>query len=75
MEALSVYTVKIRRDEAGYYVARCMELPSAMTQGKTEEEVIRNIKKAIHLVLRATQKGKPKTPVNEPTVSGIELIA
>ena len=46
-----VFHVKMRRDEAGYYVARCQELPAAMTQGKTEEEVIRRIKEAIHLVL------------------------
>jgi predicted RNase H-like HicB family nuclease len=49
-----LFHVNIRRDEAGYYVARCLELPSAMTQAKTEEEVIRRIKEAIHLVLAAT---------------------
>jgi predicted RNase H-like HicB family nuclease len=66
-----VFNVSIRRDEAGYYVARCLELPAAMTQGNTEEEAIRNIKEAIHLVLEATnEKG-----TNMPAVTAIELVA
>ena len=56
------FHVNIRRDEAGYYVARCVELPAAMTQAKTEEEVIRRIKEAIHLVLIATQRKKRRNP-------------
>jgi predicted RNase H-like HicB family nuclease len=51
-----LFHVDIRRDEAGYYVAHCLELPAAVTQAKTEEEVIRRIKEAIHLVLEATHK-------------------
>jgi predicted RNase H-like HicB family nuclease len=69
--ALSVFNVTIRKDEAGYYVARCLELPAAMTQGKTEEEVIHNIKEAIHLVLTATHKEE----IMRPTVRAIELVA
>ncbi len=49
------FHVNIRRDEAGYYVAHCLDLPAAMTQAKTEEEVIQKIKEAIHLVLEATR--------------------
>jgi predicted RNase H-like HicB family nuclease len=42
-----------------------------MTQGNTEEEAIRNIKEAIHLVLEATnEKG-----TNMPAVTAIELVA
>ena len=64
------FHVNIRRDEAGHYVARCVELPAAMTQGKTEEEAIRNIKEAIHLVLEATREEETKIP----TVTAIELV-
>jgi len=71
VETLSVYTVKIRRDEEGYFVARCVELPAAMTQARTEEEVIRRIKEAIHLVLEATREEETK----EPAVTAIELVA
>ncbi len=53
-----LFHVNIRRDEVGYYVAHCLELPAAMTQTKTEEEVIRRIKEAIHLVLEATRREK-----------------
>jgi len=66
-----LFHVNIRRDEAGYYVARCVELPAAMTQAKTEEEVIRRIKEAIHLVLGATQKEETK----KPALTAIELVA
>jgi predicted RNase H-like HicB family nuclease len=66
-----VFNVSIRRDEAGYYVARCLELPAAMTQGNTEEEAIRNIKEAIHLVLEATNENR----TNMPAVTAIELVA
>jgi predicted RNase H-like HicB family nuclease len=66
-----VFNVSIRRDEAGYYVARCLELPAAMTQGNTEEEAIRNIKEAIHLVLEATNEKR----TNMPAVTAIELVA
>jgi len=66
-----VFNVSIRRDEAGYYVARCLELPAAMTQGNTEEEAIRNIREAIHLVLEATNEKR----TNMPAVTAIELVA
>ena len=52
-------------------MAHCRELPAAMTQAKTEEEVIRRIKEAIHLVLEAThEKGTAKL-----AVKAIEIVA
>jgi predicted RNase H-like HicB family nuclease len=42
-----------------------------MTQGNTEEEAIRNIKEAIHLVLEATNEKR----TNMPAVTAIELVA
>ena len=68
---MPVFNVSIRRDEAGYYVARCLELPAAMTQGNTKEETIPNIKEAIHLVLEATNEKR----TNMPAVTAIELVA
>ncbi len=65
------FHVNIRIDDAGYFVARCVELPAAMTQARTEEEVIRRIKEAIHLVLEATRE----KPTKEPAVTAIELVA
>jgi predicted RNase H-like HicB family nuclease len=46
------FHVNIWKGEDGYLIAKCAELPAAMTQGKTEAEVIENIKEAITLVLK-----------------------
>jgi len=46
------FTVRLRKDEeSGYYAARCVELPEAISQGKTEEEAISNLREALELVL------------------------
>jgi predicted RNase H-like HicB family nuclease len=46
------FTVRLKRDEeSGYYAARCVELPEAISQGKTEEEAVANLREALELVL------------------------
>ncbi len=46
------FTVTIEKDkETGYYTAQCVELPAAISQGRSEEEAKANIKEAIELVL------------------------
>ncbi len=37
----------IEQDEAGYYVAEVPALPGCLSQGKTYEEAVANIKEAI----------------------------
>ena len=39
--------VVIERDEAGYFVAEVPALPGCLSQGKTQEEALENIKEAI----------------------------
>ena len=39
--------VLIREDEAGYYVAEVPALPGCLSQGKSYEEAIANIKEAV----------------------------
>ena len=39
--------VKIEQDETGYYVAEVPALPGCLSQGKTYDEAIANIKEAI----------------------------
>ena len=39
--------VIIKQDEAGYYVAEVPALPGCLSQGKTYEEAVANIKEAI----------------------------
>jgi predicted RNase H-like HicB family nuclease len=45
------YTAIIKEMSNGWYFAQCEQLPSAMTQGKTIEEALENLKDAIHLLL------------------------
>jgi len=46
------FTVSLIEDpDTGWYAARCVELPEAISQGKTEAEAIRNVREAIELVL------------------------
>lgn len=39
--------VLIEQDEAGYYVAEVPALPGCLSQGKTHEEALANVKEAI----------------------------
>lgn len=39
--------VTIEKDEAGYYVAEVPALPGCLSQGKTYDEALANIKEAI----------------------------
>lgn len=45
-----MYHVKVWNGEDGY-LAQCVELPAAITQGKTRDEVLENITEAMGLVL------------------------
>ncbi len=46
--------------EDGYWVAQCPSLPACISQGKTREEAIENIKEAIQLYLGELEaEGRP----------------
>jgi len=46
--------------EDGYWVAECLSLPGCISQGKTKEEAIQNIKEAIDAyVLALEEDGLP----------------
>ena len=38
------YTIEVRKEEEGGYSGRCIELPGAISQGETLEELEENIK-------------------------------
>ncbi|NDQ56836.1 MAG: type II toxin-antitoxin system HicB family antitoxin [Acidipila sp.] len=42
--------------EAGYWVVECPSLPGCLSQGKSKEEAIRNIKEAIEGYIAALQE-------------------
>lgn len=46
------YTVIIEQNpESGIYVGQCLQIPAAISQGNTLEELMENMKDAIDLVL------------------------
>jgi predicted RNase H-like HicB family nuclease len=42
--------------EDGYWVAECPSLPGCISQGKTKEETIANIREAIELYIETLEK-------------------
>jgi predicted RNase H-like HicB family nuclease len=54
-------TVRMKKDpDTGWFVVQCVELPAAITQGKTEAEAMKNIKDAIELVLEENREHAKK---------------
>ena len=46
------YTVIIEKDpESGWYIGKCIQVPGAVSQGETLDELMENMKDAITLVL------------------------
>lgn len=56
--------VLIEQDEAGYYVAEVPALPGCLSQGKTQEEALANVKEAIAGWLE-TMEGKTELDLNQ----------
>ncbi len=46
-------TVRYEKIEDGWWMAACVEIPEAKTQGETLEEARENIKDAVRLVVEA----------------------
>lgn len=56
------FTVTLDRDEDGVWVVECPAIPGCVSQGKTREEAIENIKDAIKLALEVrAERGMPLT--------------
>lgn len=57
------FRVLVSQDEDGMFVAECSNLPGCVSQGKTHDEAITNIRDAIEGYLASLQKhGEPITP-------------
>jgi predicted RNase H-like HicB family nuclease len=48
--------VVIYPGEDGYWVAECLSLPGCISQGKTRDEAITNIREAIELYVQTLQE-------------------
>lgn len=54
--------VTIEQDEAGFYVAEVPALPGCLSQGKTYEEAIANIKEAVEGWLEVMESKQSPDP-------------
>lgn len=56
------FIVTIDRDEDGMFVVECPSVPGCVSQGKTEQEAVENIKDAIKQCLEVrAERGMPLT--------------
>jgi len=68
------FRVLLELDEDGFYVAQVPELPGCISQGKTREEAIENIKDAIRGYLESLKKhGEPIPPSIEEELVEIRV--
>lgn len=60
-----IFNVTIERDEDGIWIAECPSIPGCVSQGKTNDEAVKNIKDAIKVCLQArAERGLPLTRVD-----------
>lgn len=52
------FKIIIEQDEDGYFVASVPSVPGCYSQGKTYEDVIKNVKEALELSLEVAKKNK-----------------
>ena len=50
------YPVVFDKNDDGRWTVTCPVLPGCISEGKTKDEALKNIKDAIHLYLRAVKK-------------------
>lgn len=56
------FLVTLDRDEDGMWIAECPSIPGCVSQGKTKDEAMENIKEAIALCLEVrAEMGLPLT--------------
>ena len=68
------FPVVIEKDEDGFFVADCPDLPGCHTQGKTLEEAITNIRDAIKLHLKILKEEKQEIPrVHPVSLTSLEV--
>ncbi|GIU72225.1 MAG: hypothetical protein KatS3mg003_1704 [Candidatus Nitrosocaldaceae archaeon] len=45
------FTIILKHGEKWKYLAQCLEIPQARSEGNTKEEALKNVKEAIELIL------------------------
>jgi predicted RNase H-like HicB family nuclease len=56
MNELRKFQVTLERDETGFIVVECPDLPGCMSQGRTEAEALANIREAIEASLETRRE-------------------
>jgi antitoxin HicB len=68
------FRVLVSQDEDGMFVAECSNLPGCVSQGKTHDEAITNIRDAIEGYLASLQKhGEPIPPSIHEEIVEVDL--
>ena len=68
------YRIMIEQDEDKIFVAECPSLPGCVSQGKTREQALENIKDAIRGYLESLKKhGEPIPPPIEEEIVEVTL--
>jgi predicted RNase H-like HicB family nuclease len=62
MEVKKMRQVVLYPGEDGYWVVECPSLPGCISQGKTKEEAIANIKEAIELYIEVLEEDHRPVP-------------
>ena len=65
------FLVVLEEDEDGFIVAECPSLPGCLSQGRTREEALANIKEAIEGYLASLRKHGDPLPSTE--VASVEV--
>ena len=56
------FNIVLDRDEDGMWIVECPAIPGCVSQGKTKQEALKNIKEAIQLCLEVrAERGLPLT--------------
>ncbi len=67
------FLVTLEKDEDDYIVAECPSLPGCLSQGRTEEEALANIRDAILGIMRLRREQGLPVPALE--VAEVEVAA
>ena len=59
------YTIIVHKGTSGYYCGQCVQLPGAISQGKTLEELMTNMREAISMILEYNKEQALKSTKGE----------
>jgi len=62
------YRILLKKGQDGYYVAQCLEIPRAISQGRTKKEALRNAEEALRLILEVLKEGAKEGEIARVTV-------